>query len=79
MESPPEVVTTTLTVPGVTVAGDTAVIDVGEFTTTPVADSDPNFTVAPVMNPVPVIVTDVPPDVGPVAGDSDVTVGTAAV
>jgi hypothetical protein len=79
VESPPEVVTTTLTVPGVIVAGDTAVIDVGEFTTTPVADSDPNFTVAPVMNPVPEIVTVVPPVVGPVVGESAVTVGTGAV
>ena len=60
---PPDVVTWTCTAPGVTVAGDTAVIDVAELTTTPVAATPPKSTVAPVMKLVPVIVTVVPPPV----------------
>ena len=77
-EFPPDVVTTTLTSPGVTVAGDTAVTCVDDTTTTSDAGSDPNFTDAPDTNPDPVIVTLVPPDVGPDTGDTDDTVGTGA-
>jgi len=59
----------------VIVAGDVAVIDVAEFTTTPVAKFvAPNLTVEPVTKFVPVIVTDVAPVVGPVLGLTDVTV-----
>ena len=81
---PPEVVTVTAMVPSAVVAGATAVIEVGEFTVTEVADSVPNFTDAPVTKPVPRMVTDVPPDDGPLVGDSAVgppteTVGTGAV
>jgi hypothetical protein len=76
---PPEVVTCTSTVLTVTVAGDTTVIDVADTTVTLVPASAPNATDAPVRKPVPVIVTVVPPDVGPVAGEIDVTVGTGAV
>jgi hypothetical protein len=76
---PAVLVTVTSTAPGVTVAGELAVIDVGEFTVTPVAEAVPNFTVEPVMNPVPVIVTDVPPAVEPDVGVIDVTVGVTAV
>ena len=76
---PPEVVTRTCTAPGVIVAGDTAVIDVEEFTTTPVAAVAPNATVAPLMKLVPVIVTDVPPSVGPDVGLIDVTDGCTAL
>ena len=74
VESPPLVVTTTDTRPALTVAGDTAVMLVGLFTVTLVAEMAPNFTVAPVMKPLPAIATDVPPVVGPDVGDSDETV-----
>ena len=43
------------------------------FTLVPAAP--PKSTVEPVMKPVPVIVTDVPPAAGPVFGDTDVTAG----
>ena len=72
---PPKVVTLTSTTPGVTVAGDTAVIEVVELTVTLVADTPPNVTVAPLMKLVPVMITDVPPAVGPDVGLIDVTAG----
>ena len=72
-------VTDTSVAPGVTVAGDTTVIDVGELTTTDVPLSVPNLTVAPVTKPVPVMVTVVPPTELPVVADSEVIVGTGAV
>ena len=40
-----------------------------------VAEVPPNVTLAPDRNPVPVIVTDVPPAVVPDVGEIDVTVG----
>src|SRR5438309_88474 len=55
---PPEVTTCTSTTPGVSVAGDTAVIDVAELRTTPVAATPPKSTVAPLTKFVPVIATD---------------------
>src|SRR5437016_5135117 len=76
---PPEVVTCTSTVPGVSVAGEVAEIDVAELTSTPVAATPPKSTVAPLMKLVPVIVTDVPPPVGPLFGLSDVTAGCTAL
>jgi hypothetical protein len=51
------------------------VIDVLFTTVTPVAAVPPMFTVAPARKPVPVMVTAVPPLVGPVLGVIDVTVG----
>jgi len=75
---PPEVVTVTSTVPVVVLAGDVAVIDVAEFSVTVAAACAPNDTDAPVMKLVPVIVTDVPPPVGPDVGLIDVTVGVTA-
>ena len=43
---------------------------------TAVADNPPKVTVAPATsNPVPVIVTDVEPAIGPLSGERDVTVG----
>ena len=59
----------------VTVDGDTAVMLVVLLTVTLEAATEPNFTVAPVRKPVPVIVTEVPPVVGPDVGDNEVTVG----
>src|SRR5438552_17212201 len=71
--------TRTSTAPGVSVAGDTAVIDVEELTTTPVAGVAPKLTLAPLMKLVPVMVTDVPPPVGPKFGLTDVTAGVTAL
>jgi hypothetical protein len=69
---PPGVVTITLTVPDAP-AGEVAVIDVDELTVTPVPELAPNFTVDPLTNPVPVMVTDVPPAKGPALGLTAVT------
>jgi hypothetical protein len=71
-------VTVTSTVPTAP-AGETAVICVGEFTVTDAAATDPKRTVELLMNPVPVMTTVVPPRREPLAGDSPVTVGVAAV
>ena len=68
-------VTTTSWGPAVP-AGVITVIDV-EFTkVTPVASTPPIVTVAPVIKPVPVIVTGVPPALGPEEGEMLATVGT---
>ena len=72
-EVPPPVVTATSTVPSVTVAGDVTVMEVGLVTVTPVPAVEPKATVAPDTKPVPAMTTDVPPEVGPVFGVSDVT------
>ena len=55
-----------------------AVIWVAETNVTAVPAVAPNSTVAPVTNPVPVIVTVVPPAMGPAAGLIDVTEGTGS-
>ena len=73
-EVPPAPVTVTLTVPADS-AGATAVIDVAELTVTLEAAVEPKLTVLPDTKPVPVIVTDVPPAVGPLVGLTTVTVG----
>ena len=52
-------------------------IDVAEFTTTPVAALLPNLTPVAPMKFVPVIVTVVPPPAGPDFGLIAVTVGAA--
>ena len=67
-------VTTTFTAPAAC-EGVVAMIEVLLATVTPVAAVPPRLTVAPLMNPVPVIVTDVPPAVPPEAGEIAVTVG----
>jgi hypothetical protein len=69
-------VTTTLAAPAAW-AGVVAVIEVLPTTTTFVAETPPMVTVAPETNPVPLIVTEVPPAVVPEFGDMDVTVGAA--
>jgi hypothetical protein len=72
---PPGVVTVTFTVPALS-AGLVAVICVAELTVTlPLLNR--SATVAPEMNPVPVIVTDAPPPVDPLFGLTPETVGTA--
>jgi hypothetical protein len=73
---PSGVVTVTWTVP--VPAGLVAVIIVRLSTVTLVALADPKETVEPFTNPVPLIVTVVPPASGPVDGETDVTVGTPA-
>ena len=70
---PPGVVTVISTVP--VPAGEVAVIDVGELTTTPVALTTPNLTVVAPVRLVPVIITVVPPAVGPEFGETPVTAG----
>jgi hypothetical protein len=69
-------VTVTVTAPAVP-AGVVAVIVVAFVTTTFVAASPPNVTVAPAAKFVPVIVTAVPPSVDPLLGLTLVTVGGA--
>ena len=49
-------------------AGDVAVIWLAELTVNPVAAVLPNLTAVISVNPVPLIVTAVPPAVGPLAG-----------
>jgi hypothetical protein len=56
-------------------AGEVAVIEVAELTVKAIALTAPNLTAVTVVNPVPVMVTDVPPTAGPAFGDIDVTVG----
>ena len=56
-------------------AGEVAISDVVEVTLTAVAEVAPNLTEVPVANPVPVTVTWVPPEAGPVLGDTPDTVG----
>jgi hypothetical protein len=76
-EVPPEVVTVTSTVPAACVGVVTEQLVVVEQLT-PVPAVDPKLTVvAPVTNPVPVMVTVVPPVVAPVLGAIPVMVGTA--
>jgi hypothetical protein len=58
-------------------AGAVAVMEVAEFTVIPVAAAAPKVTAVAPVNPVPVIVTVVPPVVGPAVGEIDVTVGAA--
>jgi hypothetical protein len=58
-------------------AGEVAVMVVGEFTVNPVAAAAPKVTAVAPVNPVPVIVTEVPPATGPAVGEIDVIVGAA--
>jgi hypothetical protein len=75
VEVPLGVVTVTLTVPVPT--GETAVIDVSLFTTTPVAALLPKATAVAPVRLVPVMVTEVPPASGPEVGLIEATLGTA--
>jgi hypothetical protein len=72
-DEPPTSVTTTLTTPGVLYAGMVAVISVPVTTVTFVAPRPPNVKVAGVTKPVPVMVTFVPPVVGPSSGTMPLT------
>ena len=77
---PYEVVTVTSTVPPLEddPAGEFAVRLVAELTTTPVAGLAPKFTVMPLVKPVPVTVTEVPPAMGPLDGLTPVTAGATS-
>ena len=72
---PPAVVTVMSTFPAEP-AGEVAVIWVAELTVK-LAALEPNLTAVAPVKLVPVMVTDVPPAVEPVAGDTPVTVGAA--
>ena len=67
--------TVTSTVPAP--AGEVAVIEVAELTVNVAALAAPNLTAVAPVNPVPVIVTGVPPGAGPEVGAIEVTVGPA--
>jgi len=56
-------------------AGATAVIDVLEFTVNDVAAVEPNMTAVAPLNPLPVMLTEVPPAVEPESGLTVATVG----
>lgn len=71
---PPDVVTVTSTVRAVC-AGEVAVHELEEPQLTAADGVDPKSTVCPIWNPVPVIVTVVPPVTGPAVGLTAVTVG----
>ena len=71
---PAAVVTTTLAVPAVP-AGVVAVIEVGLLTVMLEAAVVPNFTLVAPVKFVPVMVTTVPPAVGPLTGEMEVTLG----
>ena len=74
---PPGVVTSTSCAPALP-AGDTATICVGEIGVTTAALDPPNFTALGLARFVPLIVTTVPPSVGPDAGLMPLTAGGAA-
>ena len=59
--------------------GETAVSRVAEIAVTLVAAVLPNFTAVTMSSPVPVIVTVVPPVLGPADGDTAEIAGAAAV
>ena len=63
------------TVPEAEATGDVATICVAEFTVNVVAAVVPKRTAVAPVKSVPVMVTEVPPVVRPVAGDTPVTVG----
>ena len=73
---PPGVVTVTPAGPA-TPAGEVTVIWVSEFTVRLVPGLAPNLTAVAPVNPVPVTVTTVPPDVVPLVGEMKLTVGVA--
>jgi hypothetical protein len=77
---PPTVVTVTSTGPAPANAGLVAVHVVSLVQLTAVALAGPNLTVGvpPMFRPVPLMVTTVPPEVGPVLGTIPVTAGTGA-
>jgi hypothetical protein len=76
-EVPLGVTTVTSTVPEP--AGDVAVTLVSLFTVIEVAAEVPNMTVLAPLRPEPVMLTTVPPIVGPVLGETPVTTGLPGI
>jgi hypothetical protein len=76
-EVPPGVATVTSTVPA-SPAGEVAVTLVSLTTVNEVAAVLPKLTAVAPVNPLPVMVTTVPPAIGPALGRTAVTAGTAA-
>ena len=77
-EVPPGVVTVTSTGPA-TPAGETAVMELEVLFESPVAATAPNCTAVAPVRLVPVMVTGLPPVVGPEVGLTPVTVGVGGV
>jgi hypothetical protein len=80
---PIDVVTVTSTIvvivdPDTASVGDVAVSEVSLVTMKPVAGVEPNVTAVDPLKPVPVTVTEVPPEVGPDSGLIPVMVGVVA-
>jgi hypothetical protein len=73
-ELPPGVVTVTSTVPA-SPAGEVAVMLVSLTTVPPVAAALPKLTAVAPVNPLPAMVTTVPPTSGPAVGEIPVTTG----
>ncbi len=59
-------------------AGEVAVTEVGDVTETEVAGEEPKSTALAPVNPVPAMVTTVPPARGPARGLREVTAGAAS-
>ena len=76
-EAPVLPIIVTSTVSQFVPAGTIAVIDVEELITKLKAFTPPNWTVVTPLNPVPVIVTELLPEVGPVFGLMLINVGAA--
>src|SRR5271165_2469293 len=74
MELPLGLVTVTSTVPGDS-GGETAVIDVSEFTLKLAAGTAPKATAVEPVNWIPEMVTAVPPAIGPELGETPLTMG----
>ena len=73
---PPAVVTVTSTVPTLP-AGEMAVMDIAELTVKLLAATEPNITDVAPLKLIPRMVTEVPPEVLPLVGEMELTVGAA--
>jgi len=73
---PPAVVTVTSTVPTLP-AGEMAVMDIAELTVKLLAATEPNITDVAPLKLIPRMVTEVPPEVLPLVGEIELTVGAA--
>ena len=59
-------------------AGDGTVISVADTTVKPVAGLVPKWTALAPVNPVPPMLTEVPPEAGPTTGLTELTAGAAS-
>jgi hypothetical protein len=78
LPEPPGVATVTVTVPALAAGGETAEIDFEESTVKLAAAADPKLTEVVPERWLPVMVTVVPPLVGPSEGDTSLTAGACA-